>query len=81
MTILNALKAAFDSLVRTYSPMLIGAVLAGLALIMGLVSIPEEVVTLVALVVALVFQMLWFGVIRVIELVRGRAAARQRFWA
>lgn len=74
MTIFEALKAAFDSLVRTYSPMIIGAVIAGVALIMGPVAVPEEVVTLVTLLVALVFQMLWYGVIRVIELVRGRAS-------
>lgn len=74
MTFIDAVKAAFDSLVRTYSPMIIGAVLAGLALIMGPVTVPDEVLTLVTLVVALIFQMLWYGIIRIVELVRGRAS-------
>lgn len=74
MKILDAIKAAFDSLVRTYSPMIIGAALAWVATIMGPVQVPDEVAQLVTLLVALVFQMLWFGVIRVLEVIRGKAS-------
>ena len=74
MTLSEAFKAAFDSLVRTYSPMVIGAALAGLAIILG-VPVPEEVATFVTLLVAVLFQMLWYGVLRVIELVRGKASS------
>lgn len=74
MTLFNAIKAAFDSLVRTYSPMIIGAVLGGLAVIFGPIDVPDEVAQLVTLVVALLFQMLWYGILRVYELVTGQAS-------
>lgn len=75
MKFLDALKAAFDSLVRTFSPMIIGAALGWLAVVFGPVPIPEEVAQLVTLLVALAFQMLWYGILRVTELVRGKASA------
>lgn len=73
MKLLDAFKAAFDSLVRTYSPMVIGAALAGLAIVLG-IPVPDEVATFVTLLVAVIFQMLWYGVLRIIELVRGKAS-------
>ena len=74
MNLLTAIKAAFDSLVRTYSPMIIGAMLGGLAVIFGPIPVPDEVAQLITLVVALLFQMLWYGILRVHELITGKAS-------
>ncbi|WP_162815531.1 hypothetical protein [Microbacterium arborescens] len=70
---MTAFKAAFDSLVRTYSPMLVGLVVGALAAVLG-IPVPEEVHDFVVLLVAFGFAALWFGTLRVIELVRGKAS-------
>ena len=74
MNLLTAIKAAFDSIVRSYSPMIIGAALGWLAIVFGPIPIPDEVTELVTLLVALLFQMLWYGILRVNELVTGKAS-------
>lgn len=73
MNLMTAFKAAFDSLVRSYSPMLVGLVVGALATVLG-IPVPEEVHDFVVLLVAFGFAALWYGTLRVIELVRGRTS-------
>ena len=71
MKIKEALKQAYDSLVRTYSPIIIGAIIGFLA---DWLIIPDEVAAFVSIIVSTVAAMLWYGIIRVIEIVEGRAS-------
>lgn len=73
MNLLTALKAAFDSLVRTYSPMLVGLIVGTLASFLG-IPVPEEVKEFVVLLVAFLFGAVWYAVLRVIEITRGKAS-------
>ena len=71
MSIIEALKQAYDSLVRTYSPILIGAIIGFLA---DWLIIPDEVAAFVSIIVSTVAAMIWYGIIRVIEVIQGRAS-------
>ena len=71
--LLDAFKLAFDSLVRTYSPMLAGAIVGWLAIVLH-IPVPDEVKSFVVLLIATLFAMLWYGILRLIEIVRGRAS-------
>lgn len=69
----DAFKAAYDSIVRTASPWLVGLVVAALTKWLG-VPLPEEVETFIALAVAFVFALIWYVILRVVEIVRGKAS-------
>jgi uncharacterized membrane protein len=73
MKLLDAFKAAFDSLVRTYSPMLVGLIVGWLTIVLG-IPIPDEVYEFVVLGVGFFFAALWYTVLRIIEVVRGKAS-------
>ena len=72
MGIGEAFKQAYDSLVRTYSPILVGAVIGFLA---DWLIIPDEVAAFVSILVSTIAAMLWYGIVRLIEVARGRASA------
>ncbi|MCZ4066416.1 hypothetical protein O1W71_01875 [Microbacterium sp. H37-C3] len=73
MNLMSAFKAAFDSLVRSYSPMLVGLIVGALAAVLG-IPVPDEVHDFVVLLVAFGFAALWYGTLRVVELVRGKTS-------
>lgn len=73
MTLTASFKAAFDSLVRTYTPMLVGLIAGWLTLILG-IPIPDEVREFVVVLVATVFAMLWYLIVRLVEVARGKAS-------
>lgn len=69
----DAFKAAYDSIVRTASPWLVGIIVAMLTKWIG-VPLPEEVETFIALAVAFLFALIWYVILRITEIVRGKAS-------
>ena len=72
-TLFDAFKNAYDSIVRTASPWLVGIVVAMLTKWIG-VPLPEEVETFIALAIAFLFALIWYVILRIIEIVRGQAS-------
>lgn len=69
---IDTLKSMFDSLVRTYSPMIVGAILGFLATFLPI--IPDEVEQGLIVLLSLAFQMVWYFIARLIEVTKGRAS-------
>jgi sulfite exporter TauE/SafE len=69
----DAFKLAFDSLVRTYSPMLIGAIAGFLTTRLNL-QVTPEVSAFIAVGVAFIFSTLWYGISRLWEVITGRVS-------
>jgi hypothetical protein len=67
-----ALKVAYDSLVRTYSPWLVSVVLGWLSTLLPV--IPDDVKAFLALAVAFLAAVLWYAIARVYEILSGKVA-------
>ncbi len=65
MTFTETIKSMYDSLVRTYSPMIIGAVLGWLATLLPI--IPPEIENGLIILLSLAAQMIWYFIARLIE--------------
>ena len=68
----EAVKTMYDSLVRSYSPMIIGAILGWLATLLPV--IPSEIEQGLIILLSLAFQMLWYFIARVIEIMKGHTS-------
>lgn len=71
-TFSETVKSMYDSLVRTYTPMVAGAILGFLATLLPVV--PAEIEQGLVILVGLVFQVVWYFIGRFIEIVRGRSS-------
>ncbi len=72
MSFTETLKSMYDSLVRTYSPMIIGALLGWAATFLPI--IPPEVENGLIILIGLLAQMVWYFIARFIEQQKGRAS-------
>ncbi len=72
-TLWAALKLAYDSLIRKYTPYLVGLILGGLTSLLP--EVPEEAKAFVGLVVAFVAAVLWYGIARLYEVITDTVSA------
>lgn len=68
----DVLKSMYDSLVRTYSPMFVGAILAWLATLLPI--IPTEIENGFVILIGLLFQVVWYFIARAIEVAQGHTS-------
>ena len=66
-----AFKLAFDSLVRTYSPLAVSAVAGFLA---QYIQVPDELQAFIVGLVAFVAGALWYGLSRLYEVITGKVS-------
>lgn len=69
---IDTIKSMYDSLVRTYSPMVIGALLGWAATFLPI--IPPEIEQGLIILIGLLAQMIWYFIVRLIEVTKGRAS-------
>lgn len=69
---IDTIKSMYDSLVRTYSPMVIGALLGWAATFLPI--IPPEVENGLIILIGLLAQMIWYFIAKYIETIKGRAS-------
>lgn len=67
-TLTDAIKSMYDSLVRTYSPMLIGALIGWAAT--WLPIIPPEIENGLVILIGLLAQFIWYFIVRLIEVTK-----------
>lgn len=68
----ETLKSMYDSLVRTYTPMVAGVVLGWIATLLPVV--PAEIESGLVLLLGLLFQVVWYFIARAIEVVKGKTS-------
>lgn len=69
---IDTIKSMYDSLVRTYTPMIAGALLGWLATLLPI--IPPEFESGLVILIGLLFQLVWYFIGRLLETVRGKAS-------
>lgn len=71
-TFTETVKSMYDSLVRTYTPMIAGAAVGFLATLLPI--IPPELEQGLIILVGLLAQMVWYFIGRAIEVAKGRTS-------
>ncbi len=71
-TFTDTIKSMYDALVRTYTPMIVGAILGFIATYLPIV--PDEVEQGVVILISLFFQLAWFFIGKLVEASKGRAS-------